>query len=163
MLFSLSSLFLPLFVRFLITFSDFASISKEYCLQKNDTYGMNKKQSKTSRKSRKISGILTYELNAPNLDDTIVNYRKQESGSNYTEIVPKRKQAIVSYDGMLMVLDLMTPHRTVLKLTGTGTGTEDITAAAVYRDSECNDGIYYSVCLHCECSRFFIIFLFCFS
>jgi hypothetical protein len=114
---------------------------------------MNKNQSKTSRNSRKISGIISYELNAPNLDDTIVNYRKQEtvnSDSNYTEMVPRRKQAIVSYDGMLMVLDLVTPHRTVLRLTGTGTGTEDITAAAVYRDSRCNDGIFYFISVGCD-------------
>ena len=112
---------------------------QEYCLQKNDTYGISKKQLKTSRNSRKLSGIISYELNAPNLDDTIVNYRKEEtvkSDSYYTEMVPKRKQAIVSYDGMLEVLDLVAPHRTVLR------GVEDITAAAAYRDPGCIDGIY---------------------
>ena len=102
---------------------------------------MSKKQLKTSRNSRKLSGIISYELNAPNLDDTIVNYRKEEtvkSDSYYTEMVPKRKQAIVSYDGMLVVLDLVAPHRTVLR------GVEGITAAAAYRDPGCIDGIYSS-------------------
>lgn len=115
------------------------SVLQEHSLQKNGTFGMNKKHLKTSRSSRNISGIISYELNAPNLDDTIVNYRKEynsNSDSNFTDIVPRRKQAIVSYDGMLMVLDLVAPYRTVLR------GREDISAAAAYRDSGCNPGIH---------------------
>ena len=127
----LQNSFFPHF--FCISFQDFN-------LQNTDRNGVSKKRPKKKRNDKRISGIISYELNTSTLDTNTADCKGEETSqfdSNNTEIVPKRKQVIVSVDGMLTVLDLVSPCESVFK------GSQDILSSACAAVS--GD---FSICFH---------------